>query len=83
MLRLQHRAAGKVGLERPADAVDRVELLKIQRGHARAAPWGIHDEALGLEHPERVADRNEADAELVGERRERQALPGWEGAGQD
>jgi len=57
---------------------DRVELLEIQRGHARAAPRGIDDEALGLEHSECVADRNEADIELVGEPAQRAAGGSWD-----
>ena len=56
--------------EHPADPVDGVELLEVQRGHARAAPCGIDHEALSLEHSKRVADRNEADVELVEARRE-------------
>jgi Amidohydrolase len=55
-----------------------VELLKVQRGYARAASRRIHHQALGLEHAQRVTDRNEADVELLGEPAQRQALPGRE-----
>ncbi len=58
-------APGEVGLEQPPDPVDRVELGQIERGHGRAAPGRVHHQALGLEHAQGVADRNEADVELL------------------
>jgi hypothetical protein len=76
-------AAGEVGLEQPPDAVDGVELRQVERGHGRAAPGRVHHQALGLEHAQGVADRDEADVELVGQPAQGQALPGGEGASQD
>lgn len=63
---LQARAAGDLGLDLAAQPVDRLEVLEVERGDHRAAAGTGDHEALGLEVAQRLADRDEADAEHPG-----------------
>ena len=56
-----------VALEQRAELVEVVEVLRVVGAHDRAAVRRRVDEALGLEHQQRLADRRAADPELARE----------------
>ena len=60
-------ATSEVVLDERTQVVDLLELVEVQLGHPVAAVRDVGDVALGLEHPQRLTDRDPADAQGDGE----------------
>jgi hypothetical protein len=71
------------GLQALAHLVDDVHLVLVEQWHARALVRLVLGEALGLEHPQRLADRQPAGAQSRGDLLLPDPLPGLDVAEQD
>jgi hypothetical protein len=74
---------GGLDVQQKADAVEVLQLRQAELGHLGRSVRAEHDEALGFEHAERLADRDHARAEALRELVEQEGLAGGEPAGED
>ena len=77
------RALGDLRFEPAAQPVDALQLAEVERGDGGAAAWAHLDQALILQAAQRLADRDDADLQHLGQLAERELPPGLERPVQD